>query len=290
MAPVLSTPNDDNSTKSKQKPRLPWWIYFVDITDAVPPVLFCLALVLWNKSTGAKKFYAELFKNFPDKYELAEQMVGVIGGNVSLKWFWGCATAYAILDLLHWPKFLYEYRIQSKPPPTVAYFLKVAAMNFLSSLLIMGPVNKHLMYPIWVARGGMETMKNNLASLGMLAYPLHPSTMWFFSMYRYFETVTSHSGYGLPFTTNALFHNYHHRMFEGNYGIHAGIPFMDMIMGTADDYFQWRYKYALTHHWLTNRKVQGVSTSVEKELDVEGVDKGGAELSDGAPVAAVKEE
>ncbi|KXS18965.1 hypothetical protein M427DRAFT_152910 [Gonapodya prolifera JEL478] len=341
MSPIPSTPaNDSDNSKAKPK-KLPWWIYFVDITDAVPPLLFMAAMVLWNKSDSAKAFYAELFKNFPGKEELADQMLNVITGDVVLKWFWGTSAAFALLDLFQWPKFLYAYRIQSKPPPTASYFFKIAVMNFLSSLFIMGPVSKYVMYPIWQWRGGMENLKtiptawqsvkeflimeawfefwlytshrimhlpalyklthkrhhvhhnpftvanfystpfeqifqNNLSGLGALLLPAHPSTMWFFSAYRYLETATSHSGYAIPFSTNAIFHNYHHRMFEGNYGIHAGIPFMDLICGTSHEYFQWRYKYAMTHHWLTNRPIKDAASDVVKELDVEGVDLGGA--------------
>ncbi|KAI9016223.1 hypothetical protein DFJ74DRAFT_709280 [Hyaloraphidium curvatum] len=87
--------------------------------------------------------------------------------------------------------------------------------------------------------------------------PVHPSTAWFFVGMHQWGSACEHSGYAIPGATNSMFHNYHHRKFEGNYGIYAGIPFWDILFGTADEYFQWRYRCLQTHDWLTNRRKRG---------------------------------
>ncbi|KAI9034702.1 hypothetical protein DFJ74DRAFT_650209 [Hyaloraphidium curvatum] len=343
MAPVQSQPLAPDADEPAAVPaakgwKLPWWIYMVDLLDAVPTLAFLAALVAFNKSELGRRFYKSLVERFPDKLERARYMMDGLTGKIGFATFWVMSLLFAVPDLLKWPKWLYRRRIQPRDPPPASYWAKVAVLNLASTYLILGPVSKYVVSPIWYRRGGVEhatkipsavqsvkeyllcelwfefwlytshrvmhlpwlypwahkrhhvhsnpfsvanfyatpfehVWQNAPAGLAMQLLPVHPSTAWFFIAYRYFETVTSHSGYALPFSTNALFHNHHHRAFEGNYGINAGFPLMDLLMGTADDYLKWRLKWAETHHWFTNAKI-----AEDKELDFASIDKGGQAL------------
>ncbi|KAI9019932.1 hypothetical protein DFJ74DRAFT_674949 [Hyaloraphidium curvatum] len=345
MAAQSKPENEGAAAGAAAKPRSkpPWWIIFVDWPDAIAMLGFLGALIAFNKSDFARRFYADLAKRFPDKLERARHMLD-INGSVQLYTFWTLAALYAVLDLLKWPKFLYQFRIQKGDPPKASWYLKVAVWNFAAQSLVMGPFANHVLEPLWWKRGGAERalkipsvgrmvkewficeawvqfwlytshrimhlpwlykwthkrhhyhtnpmvianfygtpfeyiFQNTLATAAEFLLPIHPSTMWFFGAYHNWETATSHSGYAIPFATNALQHNYHHRMFEGLYGLHSGMPIMDMIFGTADEYFQWRWEWLKTHHWLWNTRLDGVKDEeAEKVLNIEGVDRDGVPL------------
>jgi sterol desaturase/sphingolipid hydroxylase (fatty acid hydroxylase superfamily) len=79
---------------------------------------------------------------------------------------------------------------------------------------------------------------------GYLTGDLHINSIYWYSVFRWIETVEAHSGYDLPFHPMRLillpagsrFHDFHHSHFDGNYG---ATKIWDWLMGTNKDYFDY---------------------------------------------------
>ncbi len=106
----VSSSDDASKPLVKKKEKLPLWVYFADLPDAVPWFLFLGAAILFNKSDRGKAFYADLVKQFPNKTELADYMMRTITGKAAAGTFWVMASLFAVLDIWHWPDFLYKVR------------------------------------------------------------------------------------------------------------------------------------------------------------------------------------
>lgn len=82
-----------------------------------------------------------------------------------------------------------------------------------------------------------------LGLAGWMTGDLHSTTIFWYHIFRWLETVEAHSGYDIPFhpihffllPSGARFHDYHHSHFDGNYG--ASIIW-DRLMGTNKDYLE----------------------------------------------------
>ncbi|KXS14856.1 hypothetical protein M427DRAFT_70406 [Gonapodya prolifera JEL478] len=90
----------------------------------------------------------------------------------------------------------------------------------------------------------------------MLVVP-HPSVLWFYTSWRNVESATAHCGYYIPgLCANTLFHDWHHRAFDGNYGFS---PNLDYIFGTIHP------KYPA---WLANyRQERSQKVAAEENHD-----------------------
>eukprot|EP00160_Parvularia_atlantis_P007726 Unigene1691_Nuclearia_a/m.5210 Unigene1691_Nuclearia_a/g.5210 ORF Unigene1691_Nuclearia_a/g.5210 Unigene1691_Nuclearia_a/m.5210 type:complete len:312 (-) Unigene1691_Nuclearia_a:84-1019(-) len=78
----------------------------------------------------------------------------------------------------------------------------------------------------------LEQVVCNLAPifLGPLICGSHTVTLWIWLAIALFDTVTRHSGYHLPYGPSPEFHDYHHKVFNVNYGGSHGL--LDWLHGT----------------------------------------------------------
>jgi len=80
---------------------------------------------------------------------------------------------------------------------------------------------------------------------GFIGADLHISTVFWYSTFRWLETVEAHSGYEIPFhpirllwiPAGARFHDFHHSHFDGNYG---ASKIWDWLMGTNKAYLEYQ--------------------------------------------------
>jgi fatty acid hydroxylase domain-containing protein 2 len=77
----------------------------------------------------------------------------------------------------------------------------------------------------------------------------HPVTLWFWIVYVVSYSTNSHSGYHLPLIHSPEFHDYHHLMFNQNYGT---MGFFDRLHGTDAQWLKTKSrKRAYTLYELT---------------------------------------
>lgn len=117
-----------------------------------------------------------------------------ITGKVALGSFWGMVGLFALLDLLKWPKSLYKLKIQTnKEPPSPTYFAQIAALNVASTVLLLGPIGKYIIHPIWLKRGGVEHTIKGIPS-AWTSLKEFVACEWWFQFWLY----TSHRIMHLP--------------------------------------------------------------------------------------------
>jgi len=63
----------------------------------------------------------------------------------------------------------------------------------------------------------------------------HPVSLWFWVAFAVFRTVNNHSGYHLPFMRSPEFHDFHHLVFNQNYGT---LGLLDFFHGTDANWRQ----------------------------------------------------
>eukprot|EP00030_Apusomonadida_sp_AF-17_P005896 a676613_317.p1 GENE.a676613_317~~a676613_317.p1 ORF type:complete len:322 (-),score=116.69 a676613_317:21-959(-) len=91
-------------------------------------------------------------------------------------------------------------------------------------------------HPIETAFLGIGTM------LGPMLLIDHLLTLWIWLVVRLFQTIEVHSGYDFPWSLNrwipfwggAIFHDFHHEKFDGNYS--STFTLWDKVFGTDDKY------------------------------------------------------
>jgi len=81
---------------------------------------------------------------------------------------------------------------------------------------------------------------------GSLIFGVHPVVFWTYLFLRMYETIDSHSGFRFPWSPwqwipfgGADFHDYHHSVNIGNYGM---LRFWDWAMGTDARFKEWAKK------------------------------------------------
>jgi len=80
-----------------------------------------------------------------------------------------------------------------------------------------------------------------LGIVGYIGGDLHISVAFWYTIFRWIETVEAHSGYEITFhpvrllllPSGAKFHDFHHSHFDGNYG---ATIIWDKLMGTNKAY------------------------------------------------------
>ena len=98
----------------------------------------------------------------------------------------------------------------------------------------------HKMHHEWTAPVGLaatychpvEHIMSNLfpVALGVMLLKCHVITSWMWYTYAIVYTITTHSGYHLPWMISSEYHDYHHLKFDLNYG--TQVQFFDWLHGT----------------------------------------------------------
>ncbi|KAI9028012.1 hypothetical protein DFJ74DRAFT_661458 [Hyaloraphidium curvatum] len=119
----------------------------------------------------------------------------------------------------------------------------------------------------------VEQIMANSMPIGIPAalYPVHPSVLSVYNLWRLFEAFTAHAGYNLPLFPNTTFHDFHHRYFKDNYGMNAGGILVDYLFGTCNPYLKWIARYRANRHWLTRRKIDPRLPDPDEPEDIEQI-------------------
>lgn len=149
-------------------------------------------------------------------------------------------AAYLIYDAL----FYWSHRILHNP----SLFLKIHR------------IHHRFKTPVGISASYSEAYESLLQTLiwwlplgaaGYLHKDLHVSTVYWYTIFRWIETVEAHSGYDIWWhpvrliwiTSGARCHDYHHSHFDGNYG---ATKIWDWLMGTNKDYLEYLRSKNLT--------------------------------------------
>ncbi|KAF4523703.1 hypothetical protein B566_EDAN011567 [Ephemera danica] len=95
--------------------------------------------------------------------------------------------------------------------------------------------------------------------VGLSLMRSHVLTSWLWFTYVLILTLSDHSGYHLPFFPSPEYHDYHHLMFNGNYG--GGEGFFDWLHGTD-------VKYRATLEFQRSHVIMGLSSARELHPNV----------------------
>jgi len=130
--------------------------------------------------------------------------------------------------------------------------------------------------PFGIAAEYAHPIESLMLGVGSLFGPMllsrHVFTLWVWLLLRVFQTVEAHTGYDLPYSPTkiipfwggAIFHDYHHETFKGNYA--STFTWCDWMFGTSKSYYdrkERRAKDALTST-PKSAKVAGKSVKLEK--------------------------
>jgi len=137
----------------------------------------------------------------------------------------------------------------------ISFILEDAYFYWVHRLLHWGPLyrkihKKHHDYaaPIGIAAEYAHPVESLMLGVGTLVGPMiftrHLFTLWVWLLVRVYQTVEAHSGYNfpwnptrfLPFWGGAIFHDFHHETFSGNFS--STFTYMDWIFGTSKPYYQ----------------------------------------------------
>lgn len=110
-------------------------------------------------------------------------------------------------------------------------------------------------HPVETAILGLGTI------LGPLLFCNHLLTLWAWLIVRLFQTIEVHSGYNFPWSLNryvplwggAVFHDYHHEVFLGNYA--STFTLWDWVFGTDVKY---------------RKRQASLAAGIDASVDVEG--------------------
>ncbi|RUP10412.1 LOW QUALITY PROTEIN: hypothetical protein BC936DRAFT_140024 [Jimgerdemannia flammicorona] len=88
----------------------------------------------------------------------------------------------------------------------------------------------------------VEHILSNLLPLfaGPLLMRSHLVTFWLWSVIAQFNAVNSHCGYRIPFLPSPLQHDYHHQVFNANFGV---LGWLDRMHGTQGGFDAWECEY-----------------------------------------------
>jgi len=87
-----------------------------------------------------------------------------------------------------------------------------------------------------------EHVLSNLIPLGLgpLLMDSHPLLYMIWINFGQFTAIGSHCGFYIPFVTSPLAHDYHHQVFNANYGT---VGFLDWVHGTTGNYLEWKRRW-----------------------------------------------
>jgi len=185
--------------------------------------------------------------------------------------YWKCIKYLAFVHfVVQWgmmvifkPVVLYLGLQVSKPLPSwseivgtvlISFILEDAYFYVVHRLLHWGPLYKHIhkkhhdyAAPIGIAAEYAHPVESVVLGLGTLVGPMlltrHLFTLWVWLLVRLYQTVEAHSGYTfpwnptrfIPFWGGAIFHDFHHETFTGNFS--STFTYMDWMFGTSKQYY-----------------------------------------------------
>jgi len=129
----------------------------------------------------------------------------------------------------------------------------------------------HKIHHEWTAPIGLsaqyahpiEQILSNLVPfmIGPLICGSHLVTLWIWLAIGLFDTVTRHSGYHLPYMPSPEFHDFHHKVFNSNFGgSHSGL--LDWLHGTDAS---WPQSVNKKHDIVFYSATETVKQIVERE-------------------------
>lgn len=135
----------------------------------------------------------------------------------------------------------------------------------------------HKIHHEWTAPIGLsaqyahpiEQVFSNLVPvmLGPVICGSHCVTLWIWLAIGLFDTVTRHSGYHLPFQPSPEFHDYHHKVFNANFGNTTGVlDWIHKTDGTWPASIQYEHDFILTS-FDTVKNVVARSKHLFKKFD-----------------------
>lgn len=208
--------------------------------------------------------------------------------------YWKCLKYLAFVHfVVQWgmmlifrPVVLYLGLQVSKPLPSwtsiggtvlISFILEDAYFYFVHRLLHYGPLYKYIhkkhhefAAPIGMAAEYAHPIESLVLGVGTLVGPIlltrHLLSLWIWLLVRLYQTVEAHSGYDfpwsptklIPFWGGAIFHDFHHETFTGNYS--STFTYMDWIFGTSKPYYDRREKQA--QELLQKQKKEGEEVNV----------------------------
>lgn len=136
----------------------------------------------------------------------------------------------------------------------ISFILEDAYFYVVHRALHYGPLYKYIhkkhhdwAAPIGIAAEYAHPIESLVLGIGTLVGPMlltrHLFSLWFWLLVRLYQTVEAHSGYDfpwsptklIPFWGGAIFHDYHHETFTGNFS--STFTYMDYIFGTSQKYY-----------------------------------------------------
>lgn len=103
-----------------------------------------------------------------------------------------------------------------------------------------------------------EHFLSNVAPLvfGPMLLQSHVLLLWLWANFGQLTAISGHCGFAIPYLTSPLPHDYHHQVFNANYGT-AG--FLDWLHGTTGNFDEWKEK------WENGLRVADIGTEVGEE-------------------------
>jgi len=186
--------------------------------------------------------------------------------------------------LLFKPVVLYLGLVVTQPLPSwssvagtvlISFVLEDAYFYVVHRLLHYGPLYKYIhkkhhdyAAPIGIAAEYAHPVESLVLGIGTLVGPMlltrHLFSLWVWLLVRLYQTVEAHSGYDfpwsptklIPFWGGAIFHDFHHETFSGNYA--STFTYMDYIFGTSKQYY--------TRKERRDREREEIEQKVQKAL------------------------
>ncbi|KXS11755.1 hypothetical protein M427DRAFT_504233 [Gonapodya prolifera JEL478] len=219
--------------------KLPWWIYFVDLPEAVPLTATIGATVWFVKSPYGALVLKHLKVKFPDKGKMAYEMIFTTKAKVSATVVFSLLILCTLLDALKWPKFLYQFKLQ----------------------LTNWVYNRYINWPAYTRSGAIETI-DEVPTVKDAARDVLIAEACSGFTFPTGSCINPASRSGLTRTTTCT----KPRSQQQAHGLYSGFPLFDWLFGTGTEYFQWRLEYFKTHQWITNLPLKGVSEEALKAL------------------------
>lgn len=135
-----------------------------------------------------------------------------------------------------------------------SFILEDMYFYFVHRLLHYGPFYRYIhkkhhdfAAPIGIAAEYAHPVESLVLGVGTLVGPMlltrHLFSLWVWLLVRLYQTVEAHSGYDFPWNPTrfiplwggAIFHDYHHETFTGNYS--STFTYMDYLFGTSKSYY-----------------------------------------------------
>nr|KAJ3422471.1 Chromosome 5 4 [Polyrhizophydium stewartii] len=185
---------------------------------------------------------------------------------VSNGFYWGYSALMALLDLAEFPRALWRFKIQPAKKPTLAQYRKASARALLLQVVVNLPLIvlldrylcqwsgrnilaeelpsplelvKHLLVFAVIEEVGFYYGHRLLHSprLYRLIHKKHHEFTAPIGVAAQFTTINSHCGFYFPGFPTPLAHDYHHQVFNANYGV---LGILDGLHGTRGNFLRWQ--------------------------------------------------